>query len=309
MNRFVLFFTIAFIYVACGVDEAAESDQPAIEPLYDYGRIPLVRVPGPDDPLRYDEIIWPWEMNLGPCGWGNARTNAYSSMSTWSNANPSKPAQVSIYTDYGPQHRFTPDVDKARIIRVQTKDCDVLDLLKYFPEVRELTITTSAPLDDTLSVLHYCPHLTKLEVWGESHGPASPRIPIAERSMKGIASLKVLRFVRFVNLDIDDNELKQLSGMKTLLYLDLTNANVTSKAFQTVATWPRIRYLKLYGLDFDQAVDEVTAKSLESLVGRIELLWMNPDDTENIHTQIHESLEVPFQRIRENSHLARQPKL
>lgn len=306
----------AFVYIlACGLLQAADDSRPPVEPLY-YGSIPLVRAPGPDDPLPYDEIIWPWEMGLGDWGWGNARWSAYGAMSTWSNANPSTPATVLFYTDYGPGHRFAPEGHKARVIEIRTTDARVLEHLKYFPEVRELRITVQrlfdptrcVPLDDALSVLHYCPHLTKLEVWSERREAASPRIPISAESMKGIGSLQVLRFLRLVQLDIDDDGLKHLAGMKNLLYLELTNANVTSKAFQTIATWPRIRYLKLYGLDFDQPVDDRTAKALDSLVGRIELLWMNPDDTDNLHTRIHESLDAPVAKIRANACLARQPK-
>ena len=285
------------------VRKAAEDDRPAVEPLY-FSGIPLVRVPGPDDPLPYDEIIWPWEMGLGDSGWGQARWRAHSSMTR-----PSTPAEVSYRTEYGPGHRFNPWRDKARVIGVlRLKDAAVLDSLKYFPEVRELRIRTSVPLDDALSVLHYCPHLTKLEVWSDSIHGAAPRIPISAESMQGIGSLRALRFLRLVQLDIDDDDLKQLEGMENLLYLDLTNAHVTSAAFQTFATWPRIRWLTLHGLDFNQPVDDPTAKALESLVGRVELLRMNPRDTYDLPTRIHESLEAPFRRIRANAHLAREPR-
>jgi len=311
MRRLVLLYAIALLCVlGCYVPEAAdnvldaaENERPAVEPLYYYG-IPLVRVPGPDDPLPYDEIIWPWEMGLGDSGWGQARRHAHSTMTR-----PSTLAEVSFYTEYGPDHRFDPERDKARgIVVVRLKGIAVLDSLKYFPEVRELRIWTTVPLDDALSVLHYCPHLTRLEVWsvqsrgGQIHGA------ISAESMKGIGSLRSLRFLRLVQLEIDDEDLKHLNGMENLLYVDLTNAHVTSAAFQTFATWPRIRWLKLYGLDFNQPIDDPTAKALESLVGRIELLWMNPRDTDDLPTHIHQSLQAPFQRIRANAHLARQPK-
>lgn len=311
MRRLGLLYAIALLCVlGCYVPEAAENvldtaenERPAVEPLYYYG-VPLVRVPGPDDPLPYDEIIWPWEMGLGDSGWGQARWRANSSM-----IHPSTPARISFYTEYGPGHRLNPWRDKARVIEVvQIRDVAVLDSLKYFPEVRELRVGTSVPLDDALSVLQYGPHLTKLEVRNHRIHGAAPRIPVSAESMQGIGSLRSLRFLRLVQLDIDDEDLKHLEGMESLLYLDLTNAHVTSAAFQTFATWPRIRWLKLYGLDFNQPIDDPTARALESLVGRVELLRMNPRDTDDLPTHIHESLEAPFRKIRANAHLARQPK-
>ncbi len=312
MRRVVLPYAVAFVFVlGCNVPrnaedvrKAAENDQPSVEPLYDR-HVRLVRIPGPDDPLAYEEIIWPWEMGLGDPGWGHARWRAHSSMTR----PPSRPAEVSFYTKYGSGHQFNPWRDKARLIEVvQIRDAAALDSLKYFPEVRKLRIWTTVPLDDALSVLHYCPHLTKLEVWSDSIHGAAPRIPISAESMQGIGSLRALRFLRLVQLDIDDDDLKHIEGMENLLYLELTNAHVTSAAFQTVATWPRIRWLKLHGLDFNQPIDDPTAEALESLVGRVELLWMNPRDTDDLPTHIHQSLEAPFQRIRANAHLARQPK-
>jgi hypothetical protein len=315
MKRVVLVCSIVSICsLPSGVSNAAENDGAASDRLYDRRNIPLVPVPAPDDPLPYDEIIWPWKMGLGHWGWGPARRNAYSTMTTWSNANPSTSADVSFYTDYGPGHRFLPQVDEARVIDVRTEDAAVLEHLKYFPEVRELRITSGhigldyTSLEDSLSVVRYCPHLTKLEVRSERRHRALPRIPISEESMKGIGSLQVLRFLRLVHLDVDNDDLEHLAGMKNLLYVELTNAQVTSKAFQTIATWPRIRYLKLNGLDFDQPLDEPTAKALDALVGRVELLWMNLSDTDHLHTRIHPSLEEPFRKIRANAHLARQPK-
>lgn len=313
MRCLVLLYTIAPLCVlgcylpeaAENILDAAENEHPAVEPLF-HRDMRLVRVPGADDPLPYEEIIWPWEMRLVHLGmgWAPARRSAYSSMTR-----RSTPAEVSFYTEYGPGHRFDPERDKARVIEVmRLKDVAVLDSLKYFPEVRELRIWTTVPLDDALSVLHYCPHLTRLEVWTDSIHGAAPRIPISAESMQGIGSLRSLRFLRLVQLDIDDDDLKHLEGMESLLYLDLTNAHVTSAAFQTFTTWPRIRWLKLYGLDFNQPIDDPTEKALESLVGRVELLWMNPDDTDDLPTHIHESLEAPFRKIRANAHLARQPK-
>jgi hypothetical protein len=285
------------------VVSSAERDRASVERLY-YEGIPLLRVPAPDDPLPYEEIIWPWEMGLGYWGWQQARVHAHSRM-----IRSSTPPQVSFYTEYGPGHRFDPERDKARVIVVsRLKDVAVLDSLKYFPEVRELRISTTVPVDDALSVLHYCPHLTRLEVWSAQRRGGQIHGAISAESMKGIGSLQSLRFLRLVQLEIDDEDLKHLEGMENLLYLELTNAHVTSAAFQTLATWPRIRWLKLYGLDFNQPIDDPTANALESLVGRVELLWMNPDDTDDLPTHIHESLEAPFRKIRANAHLARQPK-
>ena len=59
--------------------------------------------------------------------------------------------------------------------------------------------------------------------------------------------------------------------------------------------------------DFDQPLNDSTARAMESLVGRLELLWTNEGDLEAAPAEIHESLEAPIAKIRANSHLARQP--
>lgn len=289
----------------------AELESPARLPLYTDSGIRLLPAPSPDDPLSYEEIIWPWEMRMGDEDWGKKRRYAYSSMRYWSNDHPSASVTAICYTDYtdkGMPELFSAEFGKARRFEITTTDPAVLDNLKYFPETRELRIQSDAPLEDALTVLHYMSHLTRLEVWNQQHHQGK-RVKVSEKSMRGMGSLQVLRFLRLYGLDIDDDGFRHLEGMKNVLYMELTNAHVTSKIFQTIATWPRIRYLKLYGLDFDQPLDPATARSLESLVGRIEILAMNPDDTESLPTRIHESLEAPFAKIWERSHLARQPKV
>jgi hypothetical protein len=197
---------------------------------------------------------------------------------------------------------------KARRIEISTTDPSVLDNLKYFPETRELQILAYCSLDDALSVLQYMPHLTRLVVFNQQFSQGKP-VAVSEGSMRGIGSLQVLRFLRLNGLDIEDDGFRHLAGMKNLLYVDLTNAQVTSKIFQTIATWPRIRYLRLYGLDFDQPLDPVTARALDSLAGRVAILDMNPYDTDAVNTRIHKSLAAPFAKIWENAKLARQPRV
>jgi hypothetical protein len=224
---------------------------------------------------------------------------------------PASRVSLEVYTEYtdkGMPQDSRAVSTKARRIEISTTDPAVLDNLKYFPEVRELQILAYCSLEHTLGVLHYMPHLTSLEVSNEQVSQGK-RVQISEESMRGIGSLQVLRFLRLYGVDIDDDGFRHLEGMKNVLYLELTNAQVTSRIFQTLATWPRIRYLKLYGLNFDQPLDPATARALDSLAGRVEILAMNPDDTDDLNTRIHESLQRPFRQIQEKRYLARQRKV
>ncbi len=284
-----------------------ELESPGAPRLHDSSGRPLLPVPGPDYPLPYDEIIWPWHLDGD---WISMRRNALLRMRGWTNMHPSSQVSVEVYTDYtdkGMPQDFRPVRTKARRIEIRTSDPAVLDNLKYFPETRELLILAYCSLDDALSVLHYMPHLRRLEVFNQEYHQGKP-VRLSEESIRGIASLQELRFLRLYALDVDDDGFRHLAGMKNLLYMDLINAPVTSKIFETIATWSRIRYLKLYGLNFDQPLDSATARALDSLAGRIAILDMNLYCTDDIATRIHESLEAPFRKIRANAHLARQPR-
>ncbi|MFW6114449.1 MAG: hypothetical protein ACOC7K_01780 [bacterium] len=289
-----------------------------LEPL-EFSSIELVPVPGPDDPLPYDEIIWPWEMDLGDrgrglknSGWPAARRHAYQRIENWSNDHPgvkvwSAFGSSDARADFGPDRGFSPTRYKAQAIRLLTEDASVLQYLRYFPEVRDLRIITLAPLDDSLTFLYYCPHLTELRVKDRNSPVGS--ISISKESVKAIAFLKELRLLSLHGLEIDDEEFEQLQGMSNVLYLNISYTRVTSKAFTTIASMPRIRYLKAHGVDFSDAPDDAILEALEALRGRIEILALNPDelDTSYPPTKIHQSLEAPFQRIRDNAYKARLP--
>lgn len=271
----------------------------------------LPSAPGPDDPLSYDEIIWPWELGVGETAWGRARSAAQRRIKYWDRMQPSREARVvcTYYTKYGPQEHFSANHDKAVAIHLRTNDAAVLDNLKYFPELRELRILTEDSIGDALAAVRYCPHLTKVRIASSAHGSTTmpPPVNISKRSMKAIGSLSELRSLRLLHLDINDSEFQQLAEMKNLLFLDLEDAAVTSKAFQTIESWPRVRYLRLHGLDLDQELHEKTAKSIAALVGRIETLQTNEgsQDIEDRSMRIHDSLKPLFEKIRENGHLAR----
>ncbi len=300
--RRVLFIllVVCFAFAAHAVSVGAEEREDRPERLRYRGQ-PLVEIPDADDPIPYEEIIWPWEMRLGDIGWGQARASAYDRMRAWGNDHPGKEVRLSVSTQYGPEARFLATQQNARIIKLTTNDAAVLDQLKFFPEVLELRVTLDVAIDDALEVLRYCPHLTKLEVWSMDHPPVFKRLPISEKSLAAIGTLKRLRFLRFVGIDIADDEFSRLKGMENVLYLEASHLAITSRSFQTIATWPRIRYVKLYGLDFDQVPTEATLDSVDSLVERVDLLITNSGDTEEPETRIHPSLEPHFSKKRADS--------
>jgi hypothetical protein len=185
----------------------------------------------------------------------------------------------------------------------------ILAELKYFPEVRELGVTTSSrakdSVGDALTVLAYCPYLTHLTLRGKM-GPTNepPITGLSENSLKAIGTLTELQVLRLYDIDIGDDKLKHIAGMKNLLFLDLNHVNATSEIFPVIASLPRIRYVKLCGCDFDQPLNERAARALESLVGRLELFWTNEGDLEAAETRIHPSLETPITKIRAARNIA-----
>jgi len=291
-------------------DEVKSSPVPRLH----YGPIPLVAFTPPDAGVAYDEVVWPWELGIGDWGWGKARRSAKGRIEQWQKGGN---GGWSFHARHGPMPDFLPQQTSVyKVFASRVKEISVLDELKYFPEIRELKIQIGydsredLSLGDALAVLRYCPYLTKLEIYGESFSStlAPPKTGISEESLKAIGTLTQLRVLRFYELDVDDDELQHLAGMKNLLFFDLNHASATTKVFPVIATWPRIRYVKLCGCDLDQPLNDSTAEAMESLVGRLELLWTNEGDLEAPETKIHESLEAPIAKIRANAHRARQPR-
>jgi hypothetical protein len=208
---------------------------------------------------------------------------------------------------------FRPGDQKVHAIEIriqpreEPKAIEILEQLQYFPEVREVYIRTTLPLENHLASLRYCPYIRRLKMDFLLGGndATGKRIGIGEESVKAIGTLTQLRELSFINIAINDKDLKCFKEMPELLYLDLTNTSVTSKSFQTIATFPRIRYLKVYGNNYNQELDEATRKALESLVGRVEYLWENSSDTVSPCTKIHASIGPLFDEIKKNGYRAR----
>jgi len=284
------------------VEEPRHGASPSIERLVDQG-MALVPFTPPNTGLSYDEVVWPWEFRIGDPGWGSARWKAKGRAEQWAKK--------------GNGRWHYPSTDPRDMVRrihvAEAMEFSILDELKCFPEVRELTISTNyhpidAGMGDALTVLRYCPYLTHLTIEGKPGSTADPpTTDLSKESLKAIGELTQLRVLRFYDVDVDDAKLKHLGGMKNLLFFDLNHATATSDVFRIIATWPRIRYVKLCGCNFDQPLNDRTSQAMESLVGRLELLWTNEDDLEAAPTKIHKSLEAPIAKIRANSGLARQP--
>ena len=271
----------------------------------------LPLIPWPNNSISYDEIIWPWKDTDGVGkwhSWHEARKSLAGRLESWRGG-----GRVWVFksADGSMQQGFSPASQNAYAMDIlirsseEPKAIGILDDLKYFPEVRELRIRTAIPLENHLASLYYCPYLRTLKIDGISK-ERDVRRSIGKESVKAIASLAQLRELSFISIDIDDEDLECFEGLPNLLYLDLNNTSVTSKSFQTITTLPRIRYLELFGNDYDQELDEASRKALEALVGRVEYLWENSGDTVRPCTKIHASIQPLFDEIQKNGYRVRQ---
>lgn len=272
----------------------------------------LSYIPGPGDSIAYDDIVWPWMMGGSGTGdWHGVRRyrvgptiKAWRDPATWK-IWKFKSEDGSVLENFQPADQKVHAIEIRIQPRKEPEAMEILEQLKYFPEVREVYIRTTLPLENHLASLRYCPYIRRLKIDGVSKQRGLRR-SIGKESVKAIASLAQLRELSFISIDIDDEDLEHFEGLPHLLYLDLDHTSVTSKSFQTIATFPRIRYLKVYGNNYDQELDETTKKALESLTGRVEYLWDNWSDTVNPCTKIHASIKPLFDEIQKNGYRVRQ---
>lgn len=142
--------------------------------------------------------------------------------------------------------------EKGRLDFTNQKLTD--DQLVKVPQPNSITtIRANSTQLETLNSIPRFPNLTHLSV-GKTH--------VGDKSLKNLSGLKHLIFLDLQDNQITDAAIPMISKMRSLHYLDLSGTRVTPKGLKALKSIPNLDELKLRNSSFDKSDVEIFAPSL-----------------------------------------------
>jgi hypothetical protein len=137
-------------------------------------------------------------------------------------------------------NRSLPDNDKYEIYAVNLyysdKNDDILEKLKYFPELKGLTILQSKVTLSSYKTLKYLNNLTTLFLDG---------VPFTDAEMLYLKDMKSLEKLSVCDTSITDEGMKNIQDLKTIKSLGLNKNNITDEGLKYIQNLSGIVELSL----------------------------------------------------------------